>query len=305
MISREYAALRDIKSRLAILAMSLIRNPNTLGKGSAERSGFTLVELLVVIAIIAILASLVLPALARGTILSKEIQCKSNLRQMSLAMGVYLDDNDGLYPTYEWSANENRFNWEIAVARNTAGSSGTEPRPIGLHCPTGRQGVLHETVPGSVFSFSASPTYGYNSFGYVLPQSLAAQNQPSDPGGLGGTKQPAQGESWVVPTRESQLRNPADMLALGDGFRARATGAGTPKLEESFYLGRVPNIGFRSAGNWTSKTGREEGLAEARHRGRLNMAFSDGHVVSGKVEQWYFSEADADLRRWRIDNQPK
>src|SRR5688500_10315773 len=124
--------------------MSLIRNPNTLRKPSAKRSAFTLVELLVMIALIAILASLVLPALARGTVLSKQIQCKSNLRQMSLAMGVYLDDNDGLYPTYEWSAKENRFIWEIAIARNAAGSSAADPRPIGLHCPTGRQGVLHE-----------------------------------------------------------------------------------------------------------------------------------------------------------------
>lgn len=270
---------------------------------SAQRKAFTLVELLVVIAIIAILASLVLPALAKGKLLSKEIQCKSNLRQMSLALGVYLDDNDALYPTYDWAPQERRFNWEIAVARNIAGSSATSVSKTPLHCPTGRQGVPHETVPGAVFSFSASPTYGYNSFGYVPTQHLAAVSEPRQASGLGGIKQ--SDESGIVPTSESQLINPSDMLALGDGFRARAADAGTTKLEESFYLGRVPNIGFRSPGAWTSKNGREENLAEQRHRGRLNMVFSDGHVASGKVEQWYFSDAETDLRRWRTDNQPK
>ena len=281
--------------------MPSIHNPNRLGKTSTTSGGFTLIELLVVIAIIAVLAGLILPALAKGKVLSKEIQCKSNLRQMSVALGVYLDDNNALYPTFEWSPQERRFNWEIAIARNTAGSTG--PRPISLHCPSGRQGVPHETVPGAVFSFSTSPTYGYNSFGYTAPQRQAALSGPAEPRGLGGIKN--SDDDMVTPTRESQLINPADMLALGDGFRARAADAGTTKLEESFYLGRVPNIGFRSPGAWTSKNGREENLAERRHRGRLNMVFSDGHVVSGKVEHWYFSEADRDLRRWRTDNQPK
>ena len=271
------------------------------GRVSRAGNGFTLIELLVVVALIAVLASLLLPALAKGKVLSKETQCRSNLRQMSVALEMYLDENDSLYPTYEWAPKERRFNWEIAVARNTGRSPAAGERSTGPHCPTGREGVMHETVPGSVFSFSASPTYGYNSFGYVPSQGSAALNEPS---GLGGIKQQIYDEN-PVPTRESQVINPADMLALGDGFRAKAAGTGTTKLEESFYLGRVPNIGFHSAGDWTSKNGREEGLAQGRHRGRLNMAFSDGHVVSGRVEQWYFSEADADLRRWRADNQPK
>ncbi|EEF61022.1 prepilin-type N-terminal cleavage/methylation domain-containing protein [Pedosphaera parvula] len=79
------------------------RKPSSLGSG---RLAFTLVELLVVLAIIAILASLLFPAIARTKESGRSAGCLSNLHQLGIALQLYVQDNENHLPKmYDWSTN--------------------------------------------------------------------------------------------------------------------------------------------------------------------------------------------------------
>ena len=137
----------------------MMRRPSSRLQTSVPRSwrghatiAFTLVELLVVLAIIAILAALLLPAVSRARESGRGAACISNLRQIGVALQLYVDENHQRLPVMRDRASTTDTNQPSLpsverVLRDQLGNTNV------LRCPSDRAQVFEQT--GSSYSWNS------------------------------------------------------------------------------------------------------------------------------------------------------
>jgi len=271
-----------------------------------RRAGFTLVEMLIVIAIITLLMGLLLPAISAARASARSLQCQSNLRQLGLACIQYRDTN-GAYPQYraEYPPITNAFGvqrprWQWILASQLGGWAQNPDviRAAGPADPTYTNVPLDNKIfvcPAMDSSSSdalsiRNGSYGYN-FGYLGNNRTMVDGDNSTP-------------TLRYPVRD--VKEPMRTIAFGDSrggniphgghsmtldpphmvVRNDRQSVNSPYWQQAYFNGAFSS-GMGPAG--VNPYGPDEGTpditvpfspVEARHAGRGNVVFLDGHVES-------------------------
>ncbi|MGE3310284.1 MAG: type II secretion system protein [Limisphaerales bacterium] len=211
-------------------------------------AGFTLIELLVVIAIIAILASMLLPALAQAKARGKSIQCINNLKQMGIAMILYSDEYDGYIPR------GNGYPWFLCyMPYMPEGGTDRDFRQVRIYrC---------SMYPNKDQKRQQIITYVINAWKFTGPTDKVGSEQ-------------------VGPSKLTAFQVPSDTIHLTDNengsWRPIVTGYqdGITDLNDVWAPGHLPYTETSA----TRRLSTERRVAAKRHNDGANSVFLDGHA---------------------------
>jgi len=283
-----------------------MNHPIGLGEDSrSARQGFTLIELLVVIAIIAILASLLLPALASAKEQGLKSTCLSNTHEIGLGILMYADDNAQVFPNPGvpsnptwWSGGPSYFNsqklrcggeWNFQIPEIPSGApypntpapmvQAYEKNPLIWVCPKRKRGMTYTTTNGLYDpSITGFLSYGFNDLGCFAQPLISGGN-------FDGMTVP------TLPFKGTLAKRPAQLICVTEvsgGNNPANSDGGDLSSDAAWLDGEWDAHSGPSAGGptWsaTDWNGRLQS-AWGKHAEQMNILYVDGHSASSLVSQ--------------------